>query len=254
MDLVLAIVTLLILVLLLLPQVGNHVLDHLLERLELVRVYTGVRARHQQRQYTPVWLGQPGNQLPDCDASSIVHLCRDLHERRRRRQSLLEQMQGVIIIEHLHGVSDGLQLHHVIMLAGLILRSSLLTSTLCFNQQILVRLKRSLCGSDVSFSVRLLLPLACQLGLLLIQLSLCVTNFLALRTHEIVVRLRRGILVLGHRCQIALHVVTHLVQNTKHLCRSTNRRGLRSLVQLSHVVFHVRRNHRGNSCAQTLQK
>mmetsp|Transcript_34619 Transcript_34619/g.83569 ORF Transcript_34619/g.83569 Transcript_34619/m.83569 type:complete len:255 (+) Transcript_34619:1030-1794(+) len=254
MNLIPTIVPLLILVLLLLLQIRDHVLDHLLERLELVPVDSGVRPRHQKRENTPSRLRQSRNQLLDRDASSIVHLCGDLHERRRGRQRLLEQMEGVIVIEHLHGIGDGLQLHHVVVLAGLVLRSSLLASTLCFHQQVLIGLQSRLCRSDVGLRVGLLLSLTCQLGLLLIQLSLGVTDFLALRTHQIIVRLSCCVLILGHRFQIAFHIITHLVQDTEHLRRSTHGGGLRRLVQLGHVVFRVRRHHRGDPRAQSLEE
>merc|ERR1719236_209984 len=202
--------------LLLLLQQDNHVIDHLDDLLE-----TSLLAHQRELDHAELRRVLLVLQVRERREGLVAHVAVRLRhlEQARRRKGLLEQVQGIIIVQDLDGLRNRNRLLRAARLALLVVllrRGAALLQLghelLVLAQGILRILQIVLQVDDLHRHLAVLLHL--RLDRLRGRLDL-----LLLRSHQRVEFRLRGVLRLGSVSELLLHVLQKLLQNAHDLAR-----------------------------------
>merc|ERR1719333_1687387 len=215
-ELRLAPLLLLLVLLLLLLQQDNHVIDHLDDLLEPSLLAHERELDHAELRRVLLVL-----QVPERREGLVAHVAGRLRhlEQSRRRKSLLEQIQGIIVVQDLDGLRNRNRLLRAARLARLVVLLRRGAALLQLGHELLVLTQGILRILQIVLQVddlhrRLAVLLRLHFDRLRGRLDL-----LLLRGHQRVEFRLRRVLLLGHVSELLLHVLQKLLQNAHDLAR-----------------------------------
>merc|ERR1719389_363538 len=203
-ELRLAPLLLLLVLLLLLLQQDNHVIDHLDDLLETSLLTHQRELDHAELRRVLLVL-----QVRERREGLVAHVAVRLRhlEQARRRKGLLEQVQGIIIVQDLDGLRNRNRLLRAARLALLVVILRRGAALLQLRHELLVLAQGIL---------RILQAVLLHLSLDRLRGRL---DLLLLRGHQRVEFRLRGVLRLGSVSELLLHVLQKLLQNAHDLAR-----------------------------------